>query len=202
MLLCISGQGLTTVQAPKSLVTQKSPSVTAIVLHFLFFFPRLLYHAIKAPLISFAHPFDTPISNIAKTSEDNPQDSDDEYASIEKASTTPDDKGMEQTNTINTPPASCVKASLNASSNEFDIDNEAWKEAWRFANHITYSLRLQIARGYLEGKMYWEQVDESIVELRELEGRAWEWKVADSEGGSSGGEGSDVGWVETPGVNE
>ena len=45
--------------------------------------------------------------------------------------------------------------------------------------------------------MYREQVDENIVKMRELEGRAWEWKVADSEGGDWHEEGGDDGWVES-----
>ncbi len=201
MLLCISGQGLTTVQAPKPPVTQESPSLMTIVLHFLFFFPRVLYQAIKAPLTLFAHPFGTPISNIAKPSEDDPLDSDDEHTHIQEASTTTDAKSVEITDIITATPISCATATPNAPS-EFDIDNEAWKEAWRLANHITYPLRLHIAREYLEGNIYREQLGENIVELRELEDNTWEWGIANSEGGDWHEERSDNGWVESLGGGE
>ena len=179
-LLCISSQGLITVHAPNPPVTQKSPSVLTLILRFLFFFPRLLYQAIKSPLNSFAHPFRTPISNIPNTSSDDPQDYDDEQDSIQEGSTTPTKEFLEQSNAITISPTPYAAASPDP-PNEFDLDNEIWKESWRFANHITYPLRIQIARGYFEGKIYHGQFYEDIVALRALEGRAWEEGVVDSE---------------------
>ena len=204
MLLCISSQGLITVHAPSPPVTLKSPSVLTIILHVLFFFPRILYHAIKAPWNSFAHPSRTPPSNVAETSEDDTQDSETEFTLIQQASTTPNDKTVEQSNTTSTSPVSCATTSPNVPK-EFDINKETWKEAWCFANQITYPLRSQIARGYLEEKIYRQQVYNDIIALRELESRAWERGGNDSERGdywSGEVNDDDDGWVEDMGGNE
>lgn len=75
---------------------------------------------------------------------------------------------MEQSDNITTPPTVYASASLTP-PNEIDINNQAWKEAWRFANQITYSPRLQTARGDLEEGTYRANLDKDVVELRELE---------------------------------
>ena len=177
MLLCISSQGLATVhdaREPPSPVIQESPlSVLNVIvpillffphllyqaiqslfmfLHILLFFPDLLYQALKSLSNSFTYPFAQPLSRVAKGSKHEPQNSNKEAtpASLE-------------------PPM------------EFDIEKEVWKEEHGcFANQITnHTLHLQVAGDVRAAEIYFGRLDEDIVGLRELEGKAWE---ADSEG--------------------
>lgn len=202
MLLCISNQGLVTVQAPKPDFPERS-SVLTMIFHYLLFFPNLLYHSTKSLLNIFTRPFGhRPAPNAtATTSENDPQDSNNENTTIEnnlhnfkyqqppfQETRTPlDDKFLEQKYGATTLSIPCTNA-----SSEFDTNNEAWNQTWCFANHITHSLRLQIA---LEGKMGGENEDEDISALREMEGRVWEGGGEGGKGGDGKGMGNDGGGV-------
>ena len=160
------------------------------IVHCLSFVLFLPLHVIKTPCNPIAHPVRPPQPNIANTIPADPQSSSSsENIPVKEISTT----RMEQSDKITTPPTVYASASLTP-PNEIDINNQAWKEAWRFANQITYSPRLQSARGDLEEGTYRANLDKDVVELRELEGRLWERNGAGSErDGDGDGEGDD-GW--------
>ena len=122
-----------------------------LIVHFLLYFPDLLYQALKSSLKLLTHPFAELVSNIAKTSKHDPQNSDEEIA---------------------TSPIPYAIASLQP-CNEFDIGNLVWKEE---CDQITYySRRLQAPQRHVRER--WELdgglLDEDIIRLRELEGKAW-----------------------------
>ena len=160
-----------------------------MIFHYLLFFPDLLHCSIAAVLHFITRPFnqstpnttvssvDTQDSNNKSTTsiEDNHNSKHQQRPPTQKRSNPLNNKPPKQTHTTAT-------ASLsNSHPSAFDTDNEAWNEAWHFANHITYSLHFQTARGVLEEKIDGEKLDDDIVALRELEGRVWD-------GGHDGGE--------------
>ena len=136
----------------------------------------LPFHVIKTPCNPITHPVRPPKPNIPNTISGALQDSKHLDTPIEEYSASPADKTVERTNEIATSPISSATTSPHTHS-EFDTDNQAWKEAFHFADHITYPLRLQIARGYRD------QLDDgATVEMRELEYKVWECGTVRSEG--------------------
>ena len=186
MLLCTSNQeGLTTVQAPKPPITQRrSPSVMVMIIQYLLFLPTLLYQSTKGALHYFTRPFNHPTPNTTVSSDDPQQDSNNKSTTTiehslhtskhhqrpptQKRSNPLNNKHLKQTHTTAT-------ASLsNSHPSAFGTDYEAWNEAWHFANHITYSLHFQTARGVLEEKRDGEELNEDVIAVKELEGRVWD----------------------------